>query len=272
MELNMIIDCFTFFNELDILEGRLEYLYDTVDYFVIVEANITHRGIKKPLNYLENIERYKKYSDKILYFPFSMDVTQYNLDVKLTQCDFNSPHWCIENAQRNHIKSVLKLFGPDVIVMVSDADEIPNKDLIKLAIDNLHPDQPALTMGQDMFYYNFKQKQVAPWAGTVITTNKIAMQVTPQNLRDNRWSLPGIHNAGWHLSYWGTPEDIKYKIESFAHQELNNINFTDIEKIKERISVGADLFDRSESARLIPVDENTINSLLLGIFSKYLKN
>ena len=29
-------DCFNFFNELDILEMRLNILYDYVDYFVIV--------------------------------------------------------------------------------------------------------------------------------------------------------------------------------------------------------------------------------------------
>lgn len=37
----MLIDCFMFFNEYDIVEGRLEYLYDTVDYFVVVEADHT---------------------------------------------------------------------------------------------------------------------------------------------------------------------------------------------------------------------------------------
>jgi beta-1,4-mannosyl-glycoprotein beta-1,4-N-acetylglucosaminyltransferase len=40
----MLIDCFTFFNELDMLECRLEYLYDKVDQFVLVEADITHSG------------------------------------------------------------------------------------------------------------------------------------------------------------------------------------------------------------------------------------
>ena len=34
----MIIDCFLFFRELRLLEIRLEYLYDLVDKFVIVEA------------------------------------------------------------------------------------------------------------------------------------------------------------------------------------------------------------------------------------------
>lgn len=39
-----IYDCFTFFNEFELLELRLETLYDAVDYFVIVEANKTHNN------------------------------------------------------------------------------------------------------------------------------------------------------------------------------------------------------------------------------------
>ena len=37
-----IYDCFTFFNELDLLEIRLNELNEVVDYFVLVEATTTH--------------------------------------------------------------------------------------------------------------------------------------------------------------------------------------------------------------------------------------
>jgi beta-1,4-mannosyl-glycoprotein beta-1,4-N-acetylglucosaminyltransferase len=39
-----IFDTITFFNELDLLELRLNILNDVVDYFVINEANITFTG------------------------------------------------------------------------------------------------------------------------------------------------------------------------------------------------------------------------------------
>ena len=42
-------DCFQFFNELDILEIRLNELYSQVDYFVIVEAEASHQYKRKPL-------------------------------------------------------------------------------------------------------------------------------------------------------------------------------------------------------------------------------
>ena len=44
-----IYDCFTFYNELDLLEMRLEILSDSVDFFVLVEANKTHSGREKEL-------------------------------------------------------------------------------------------------------------------------------------------------------------------------------------------------------------------------------
>jgi beta-1,4-mannosyl-glycoprotein beta-1,4-N-acetylglucosaminyltransferase len=36
-----VFDCFTFFNELDLLRLRTTLLRDVVDYFVIVESNKT---------------------------------------------------------------------------------------------------------------------------------------------------------------------------------------------------------------------------------------
>ena len=44
-----IIDCFSFYNELDLLTYRLNLLNDYVDYFVIVEARQTHAGKDKIL-------------------------------------------------------------------------------------------------------------------------------------------------------------------------------------------------------------------------------
>ena len=44
-----IYDCFTFFNELELLDLRLKELYNYVDYFVLVEATLTHTGKTKDL-------------------------------------------------------------------------------------------------------------------------------------------------------------------------------------------------------------------------------
>ena len=43
----MLIDAFIFFNEKELIELRLKYLNSIVDYFVVIEANITHQGKKR---------------------------------------------------------------------------------------------------------------------------------------------------------------------------------------------------------------------------------
>ena len=62
----MIYDCFTFFNELDILEIRLNELNQVVDKFVLVEANRTFTNQKKPLYFQENKTRYQQFLPKII--------------------------------------------------------------------------------------------------------------------------------------------------------------------------------------------------------------
>jgi beta-1,4-mannosyl-glycoprotein beta-1,4-N-acetylglucosaminyltransferase len=76
-----IIDCFTFYNELEMLEYRLKTLYDTVDYFVLSEATLTHVGKSKKMYYDKN--KFKEYADKIIHvivddFPFN----EHNINIQ----------------------------------------------------------------------------------------------------------------------------------------------------------------------------------------------
>ena len=262
----MLLDCFTFFNELDILEGRLEYLYDVVDYFIISETNITHSGKPKPLTYLNNIERFSKYSNKILYSPFAANTENLDFSIIPTSVDYNSSHWKMENIQRNHIGKMTKMFSPDTFVMVSDVDEIPNKALILVAINEINKKTAgSIVFEQEFFYYNFNQKKSAPWRGTVIATNQDIQTHSPQWFRDIRWNMPVIQNAGWHLSYWGSPEKVATKIKSFAHQEFNTPETTDFIKIQQKILSGTDPFN---DTKLTKTDIDNIPKDVYKIFNK----
>jgi beta-1,4-mannosyl-glycoprotein beta-1,4-N-acetylglucosaminyltransferase len=62
-----VFDGFTFFNELDLLELRLNELAGHVDFFVLVEAPMTFQGKPKPLFYAENQARFAAFRDKIIH-------------------------------------------------------------------------------------------------------------------------------------------------------------------------------------------------------------
>jgi len=262
----MIVDCFTFFNEYDILEGRLEYLYNTVDFFVVVEADLTHSGNHKELNFLNNMSRYKNYLDKVLYFPVHIDAGKYSFGARPEVCDFSNPQWQVENAQRNHISTALDFFPKDTTVIISDVDEIPSISGITRAESMLNQ-KPAISLTQQMFYYNFRQCQVAPWKGTVVSKNSTVKSRNPQWFRDNRNILPSLLNGGWHLSYWGDIDAIQTKINNFAHQEFNTDKFKDPNYIKQQIESGQDLFGRPTNP-FRPVDITTLDKDIVRIFNK----
>lgn len=115
-----IYDCFTFFDELDILDFRLNLLDKYVDYFVISELGVTYRGEKTTPIFLKNKERFKKFEDKIIY------VTS-----DYVPKDKGNGDWSIEFWQRNCIAKGLNNCRPDDIVMISDVDEIPNPYIFK---------------------------------------------------------------------------------------------------------------------------------------------
>jgi beta-1,4-mannosyl-glycoprotein beta-1,4-N-acetylglucosaminyltransferase len=174
----------------------------------------------------------------------------------------------MENAQRNHIRSALEFFPDDAIVFISDVDEIPHKECPAIAQKFVGggPDKwEILALQQIYFSYNFNQRLEKIWHGTVVTTNAIAKQRTPQGCRNIKYSIAVIPDAGWHLTYWGTVEQIQSKIQSFAHQELNTERFTNPDYIKGQILAGKDLYSRDHNP-FIPADPNSVPADFRQIF------
>jgi hypothetical protein len=65
-----------------------------------------------------------------------------------------------------------------------------------------------------------------------------------------------IENAGWHFSYIGGAERIRYKIQSYAHRELDDPRFTDINAINRHIEEDDDLFGRGRNYTCVPLDDS----------------
>jgi len=229
----MIVDCFLFYNELDMLHLHLEELYDTVDKFVLVESTTTFVGNEKLLYFNENKDRYSKYLDKIIH-------------VIVEDTPKSNNTWSSEKFQRNAIDrgiSQLNLKDDDIIV-IGDVDEIPDSKTI-MNISKGVLDKPV-SLEMDFYYYNFTCRNVDKWHSVKVIPfifyNKFR---DPDNLRRSKCDI--VKNGGWHLSYFGTPEFISNKLSNFSHQEFNNSTYNTIETIKTKMSEGGDLFGRGDS-------------------------
>lgn len=119
-----VYDCFTFFNELELLKVRLEELNDHVDYFVLVEAVETHRGDPKPLYFQENRHLFEKYLPRIIHIIVTERLSP-------NQEDPVKGFWNREHLQREYIAKGLKNCEHLDIILISDLDEIPCTEALK---------------------------------------------------------------------------------------------------------------------------------------------
>lgn len=243
-----IYDCFTFFNELDLLEIRLTILDPYIDYFVLVESNKTHHGNKKPYYYFDSRERYKKFENKIIYIQVN-DTPKYKGETDMG----------IVNFLRNCImRGLVDKARPDDYILVSDVDEIPNPNILldlKKRKVNIYANRGSwkrilrqhmrilsmfsnefmgylkehktftadelmnytpIGLEYDLFYYFINCKSKTKWLGPYIT--KYAHMMMPHEPRELSYQcqLPIIQNAGWHFSYLGGFEAVKAKLAALS--------------------------------------------------------
>lgn len=228
-----ILDCFTFFNELDLLEFRLKQLDSVVDKFVICEADRTHSGISKGYILDQSWARFSKYTSKIQYIKVKLP------DDYALEHTYDNNRWEYENAQRNALSGGIE---PNSICLVGDIDEIPTRAAITEVISrNEYP--VGFGMRACNWYFNVYDPKI-PWVGTVAAPSQFVMDNKPQHLRDIRFRLPKIENAGCHWTYCTPITAIANKISAFAHDEFDTEEFKSMVRLTELRNKLADPFGR----------------------------
>ena len=215
-----VYDCFIFFNELDLLELRLNELTSVVDTFVIAESTLTFQGKPKPLYFKENYERFSKFHNKIRH-------------VIVDDMPWTLNPWKRESHQRNALKRGFHDADLNSIAIISDADEIPTPEsIIELRKRN------EFTYFEMNFYVYFLNFQVinGPDLPLIRTYAAPCQQMLnmrdltkPRNSRGAQNYLKSIKinnveerilkNAGWHFSWLGTPDNMIKKLGAFSHTE-----------------------------------------------------
>ena len=208
-----VYDCFTFFNELEITEIRLQEMFDVTDYFVIAESNMPHSGKPKEYIFENNIERFAPWMSKIRY-------------IKVDDMPDTSDSWVRERFQRDALARGLYDVAPEDLIITADCDEIPRAEAIEMIKEDTNGyTRYILTIPMFQYKINYmKHHDLAKQPNIMVTRGDVF--TNPQ--REREFTFPwipkpedivAIDHGGWHFTYFGDDQHAITKIQNFAHTE-----------------------------------------------------
>jgi FkbM family methyltransferase len=220
----MIIDCFSYFNEKEILELRLKLLYDHVDKFIITEGSHTHKGDKKDFVVKNLIKEMGIPMDKIIVVP-----------VLMPDYEAEKNPWVRERMQRDAASFFI---GETDVAFFGDCDEIINPEYVDYYV-MLAKNNPGGIIRVPLAYlsssaqYRVHKPNGNPieWRSPFMCMKMHLDKFTPSQIRESHAlnlhnvSFPDIfaydngviEDAGWHFSWMGNNERIKIKQDNFLH-------------------------------------------------------
>jgi beta-1,4-mannosyl-glycoprotein beta-1,4-N-acetylglucosaminyltransferase len=275
------IDAFIFFNELELLEIRLNILNEKVDKFVLIESTVTHTGQPKKLYYQENKKMFEKFNDKIVHYivddtpnsfeeaasrfitekhPLKKDIL---LRAITTSNTGGATQWLREFYQHESVRIGLGLvegIKDEDIVFNSDLDEIwnPNRD---------YPtdDYEIFKLKQHVYTGFLNVKSEEDWYGTYYSNYKNLKNACLNHLDTvSKTKHIFLDNGGWHFTFQGGLERIKTKIENYGHQEYNNDQVKNV--IQQRLDAGMDVLGRPFACE---IREDILPQYLINNKEKY---
>ena len=252
----MVVDCFPFFNELDILRLRLAVMAPLVDRFVIEESAETFSGEPRELIFEKHREMFAAYQDRIVYIP----VTDRIQTATTHERDY---------FQKNHLAKGIEDMADDDIVIFGDLDEIPGPRTLSRVLDGFDREK-VYHLAQDNFYAYMNMMEVTgkllsitgefpeipenerKWLGTKVCAKK---QIPAEGIVRLRDLIPPadsrsvrVADGGWHFGYMGglhetdVTKRIGDKVRAAAHQEYNDDEI--LRETMDHLILGEDIFGR----------------------------
>jgi beta-1,4-mannosyl-glycoprotein beta-1,4-N-acetylglucosaminyltransferase len=232
-----IFDTFPFDGELTLLEHRLRETFDLVDYYVLVEAGETYRGDTKSCTFSEHAASFAWASAKIRHIKLS------SLGSKEGSARDRAA------VQRNAALLALEDAGPDDIVLLLDADEVPSRKLLKHlrsqgldrprrlamtrhygSLDTLGPRSPCCPTGIDPFPAAVPCVQPEDWIALsptwygqsgVVAPMRALVDSTPFALRYGLSAGDAVLEAGRHFSSVDPSASLQRKLSRVFHAEYD---------------------------------------------------
>ena len=211
----LVVDAFPAFNEIRLAEFRINYLSEIVDLVVIAEARLTQSGLPKPLYFRDWLEAQ------------SIELKSRVIVIEVPLLDLETS-WEREIFTREYLCSYLKREYPNSRFILSDLDEIPSIQQVKLLRDSFgifHFHTPTFVRNVNWQL----QDQHENWARGVM--GETDLNDYPNGGRFIK-EFPRIDSVpGAHFSWLQIDKDsVSKKLQAAAHAELNE-NFWASESI-----------------------------------------
>jgi beta-1,4-mannosyl-glycoprotein beta-1,4-N-acetylglucosaminyltransferase len=293
-----IIDSFLFFNELDLLEIRLKYLYPVVDYFIITEAKKSFGGYEKKLYFEENKKRFLKYKNKIVhqiidYIPERFDnfnkpdprYTDYHKSYDHKHfgkklIDLNMQFQREVYLKDYQIIGISKVAEMNDYIILGDLDEIPDTDILKqIKANQLIPENEHITLCLKWYMYYFNLRFPKEWFGIrmcryqYLEDKSVDLLRYPLEVRTLQ-KFRIFDNAGWHFSFFGGEAVVKEKLykSNFSGRRFNFLlkilNYIFPSRLKKKLNTNSDVLEMNRKFQEVnPVLE--FPNDLLKIISNY---
>ena len=234
----MVIDLFYFYNELDLLEMRLEMYGDLVDKFIIVDADVSFAGEPHEPMHPERMDRFNKWKDKIEYYV----VKDYPNDIELMDIARNNSnvgagehYWVREFYIKESVRKILTDLKDDDIIFISDVDEFWNPKKFKELTDFTDNDLIRPTQQACYYYVNNFCSEERGWTGTTVCKYKMIKDGLINDIRTrSKTTYKEIADGGWHFGFLvGLGNKMAQRrhpeydgwIDTFEYRAENNIDY-----------------------------------------------
>lgn len=269
-----VFDVFPLGYETDVLLLRLQTLADVVDEFCIVEGDRWYTGAPRGwlLPALSLSERFRPFLDRIHWRGVELPEHPY-VDPEDMGSPYSGPAWQREDVLRGQMLPLVDSAGarPDDIVILSDADEIPNPGAIvwaqeQIRLEAIHPGEVSLIRLPGHYHQlrldlravnSLSPEYLWEWRQPLIGRRRAFTHAqhdrAERQKAEDTLTVPPYVARGWHFTCQGTPADIAHKLRSYSHDELSDITADNVAGyIEHREAIGHHVRLRQVSLQEMP--------------------
>lgn len=189
----MILSVSPFFNELDLLEIKLQTLKEAVDAFLVCEATRTYSGIHKPLHFAQNKNRFREFNIHHLVVD--------NLPGLVAN------PWDREKVQRDAMYQAAIRLKPDIILW-GDTDEVTRPEAVR---EFVRSRDEAWGLDYDCLRYYFNRLDPRPLA-----VPRVISRDGRHHIR-NSGAMPVRKDSGWHFNFCTDRQTLLDKVNATSH-------------------------------------------------------